>query len=53
MVDLDTDLKDRIQTLKAQRDIAQASLDRIATQVRNQTEITPERLEAFSALMHD
>ena len=53
MVDLDTDLKDRIQKLKAQRDIAKASLDRIADQARNQAEITPERLEAFSALMHD
>ena len=53
VVDIDADLKERIQILKAQRDIAQASLDRIATQARNQAEITPERLEAFSTLMRD
>ena len=53
VVDLDADLKGRVQTLKTQRDIAQGSLDRIADQARNQTEITPERLEAFSVLMHE
>ena len=53
VVDLDADLKERIQALKNRRDIAQDSLDRIATQTRNQVEITPERLEAFSALMRD
>ena len=53
VVDLDADLKDRIQTLKTQRDIAQSSLDRIATQARNRAEITPERLETFAAMMRD
>ena len=53
VVDLDAELKERVQTLKTQRDIAQASLDRIATQTRSQVEITPERLAAFSALMHE
>jgi site-specific DNA recombinase len=53
VVDLDDDLKQRIQTLKHERDIAEASLDRIATQAKNGAEITPEKIEAFSALMRD
>lgn len=53
MVDLDPDLKERIQTLKNERDIAQASLNRIAEQARNSAEITPERVEAFAALMRE
>jgi hypothetical protein len=34
----------RVQTLKHARDIAQASLDRIATQAKNVAEITPEKI---------
>jgi len=53
LVDLDVHLKERIQTLKTERDIAQASLDRIATQIHKRAAITPDRLEAFSSLMRD
>ena len=53
VVDPDDDLKQRIQTLKHERDIAKASLDRIATQAKNGAEITPEKIEAFSALMRE
>ena len=53
LVDLDVYLKDRIQTLKTERDIAQASLDRIAVQLNTRATITPGRLEAFACLMRD
>ena len=43
----------RVQTLKHARDIAQASLDRIATQAKTVAEITPEKIEAFSTLMRE
>ena len=48
IVELDDILKERIEALKTQRQIAQASLDRIADQARTGTPITPELLEAFS-----
>ena len=51
VVDLDADLKQRIQTLKSERDIAEASLERIDVQARNAVELTPERIEAFAKLM--
>jgi len=53
VVDLDEDLKLRIQTLKSERDLAQATLDRIAAQARSGAEITPERVEAFAKLMRE
>ena len=53
IVDLDQDLKARIHTLKEERDLAQASLDRIADQATPRTDITPERLQAFLALMRE
>jgi site-specific DNA recombinase len=53
LVDLDVHLKDRIQTLKTERNIAQASLDRIAVQLNTRATITPVRLEAFARLMRD
>lgn len=53
LVDLDVYLKERIQTLKTERDIARASLDRIAAQTRERAAITPDRLEAFSRLMRE
>jgi DNA invertase Pin-like site-specific DNA recombinase len=53
IVDLDQDLKSRIQTLKEERDLAQASLDRIADQAPARADITPERLEAFGTLMRE
>ncbi len=51
MIDLDEEIKDRVKSLKTERDIAQASLDRIACQIASSAAITPERIEAFSALV--
>jgi site-specific DNA recombinase len=53
LVDADVYLKERIQTLKMERDIAQASLDRIAVQLNRRATITPARLEAFARVMRD
>lgn len=53
VVDLDADLKERIQTLKNERDIIQATLDRIETQGRQSSNVTPERIEAFTRLMRE
>jgi site-specific DNA recombinase len=53
IVELDDQLKDRIKALKAERDLAQASLDRIAEQFSSRTAITPERVAAFTELMRD
>ena len=53
IVELDTQLKDRIQTLKTEREIAQASLDRIRIQNSSRVAITPAQLEAFSGLMRE
>lgn len=51
VVDLDADLKARIQALKQEREIAQASLERIAVQMTQQVAVTPERIDAFTDLM--
>jgi len=51
IVDLDAQLKERVDALKTQRDLAQASLDRIAIQANTREMITPDRLAAFSQLM--
>jgi len=53
IVDLDVHLKERIETLKTERDIAQASLDRIAIQANARATITPDQLKAFSKLMRE
>ena len=53
VVELDGDLKQRIQALKRERELAQASLDRMASQTRASAAITPDRLEAFSRLMRE
>jgi hypothetical protein len=53
IVDLDAHLKERIETLMTERDIAQASLDRIAIQSETRATITRDRLEAFSKLMRE
>src|SRR5262249_37476610 len=44
IVDLDAHLKERIETLKTERDITQASLDRIAIQAETSATITRDRL---------
>ena len=53
IVDLDCHLKERIETLKTERDITQASLDRIAIQAETRATISRDRLEGFSKLMHE
>ena len=53
IVETDDQLRDRIKTLKNERDMAQASLDRIAEQSRDRSTLTPERIQAFTKLMHD
>jgi site-specific DNA recombinase len=53
IVELDHTLKQRIQVLKQERDVAQSALDRMAAQVHSGTAITPTRLEAFSKLMRE
>jgi site-specific DNA recombinase len=53
IVDLDPQLKERVDALRTQRDLAQASLDRIATQANTRAMITAERLAAFSRLMRE
>src|SRR5262245_34876538 len=53
IVGLDHQLKDRIETLKTQRDVIVATLDRMATQARSNSAITPQRLQNFSRLMQD
>jgi site-specific DNA recombinase len=51
IVDLDAQLKDRIATIKTERDIVRTSLDRLIIQVRASTAITPVRLESFAQLI--
>ena len=51
VVELDDDLKARIVALKDERDIAVASLERIAQQAVARNDITPDRIEAFAELM--
>jgi site-specific DNA recombinase len=53
VIELDADLKERIQTLKNERDIAQSTIDRIETQTRQGANVTPERIEAFAKLMRE
>ena len=53
IVETDDQLRDRIKAIKNERDMAQASLDRIAEQSRDRSTLTPERIKAFTKLMHD
>jgi site-specific DNA recombinase len=53
IVNLDAQLKQRVDALKAQRDLAQASLDRVVVQANTRAMITPDRLAAFSQLMRE
>jgi site-specific DNA recombinase len=53
VVELDADLKDRIQAIKQERDLAETAIERIIDTAASRTEITPARLTAFSALMRD
>lgn len=53
VVELDEDLKMRVQALKDERDLARVALKRIENQTADRTEITPERIASFAALMRD
>ncbi len=53
VVDLDSQLKERITALKATRDVAQASLERIAEQAHTSKALTPERIDAFALILRD
>ncbi len=49
----DPTLKDRLATLKADRDQAKASLDRAFAELRPETRITEEKITAFASLMRE
>ena len=53
IVDLDADLKGRIDQLKTKREIAEASLAQIASNASAQATITPQKVSAFTELMRD
>ena len=53
IVDLDESLKIRIEALKTEQAIAQASLERIATTDDHTAAITSERIAAFADLMRE
>jgi hypothetical protein len=53
LVDLDAQLRDRIATIKTERDIVRTSLDRLVAQVRASTAITPGRLGVFAELIRE
>jgi site-specific DNA recombinase len=51
IIELDGDLKARIEVLKQERDVARTAIDRMVGERRIGAAITPIRLEAFSRLM--
>lgn len=51
VVELDAQLKERIAALKSTRDLAQASLERIATQAATSRALTSDRIAAFVDLV--
>ena len=53
VVELDADLKGRIQAIKQDRDLAETAIERITDTAASRPQITPECLAAFSALMRD
>jgi hypothetical protein len=53
IVELDHQLKERIEALKTQRDIIVATLERLVTQARSNAAITPQRLQNFSRLIQE
>jgi site-specific DNA recombinase len=53
IVDLDHLLTERVDVLKVECDLAQASLDRIVVQTNMRAMITPDRLAAFSQLIRE
>lgn len=53
VIELDGDLKDRIERLKQERDLALASLERLVEQTAVQKNVTPDKVTAFSKLMRE
>jgi hypothetical protein len=53
IIDLDAQLKERVDALQAERKLAQASIDRIAVQANTRAMITSDRLKAFSQLVRE
>lgn len=53
VIDLDADLKERISQLKTKREIAEASLEQIASNASAKATITPQKVSAFTELMRD
>ena len=53
VIELDGDLKERISQLKTKREIAEASLEQIASNAAARTAITPQRVSTFTELMRD
>lgn len=53
VIELDGDLKERISQLKTKREIAEASLEQIASYAAARTAITPQRVSAFTELMRN
>ena len=51
IIELDQDLKDRVAALKNEKALIEATIDRLAAAGRAQAQISPEKLEAFAALM--
>ena len=51
IVELDQELKDRVSALKNEKALIEASLERLITHAQSQSQISPERIEAFAELM--
>ena len=51
IVELDQDLKGRVAALKNEKALIEATIDRLAAHSRTQAQISPEKLDAFAALM--
>ena len=51
VAEIDAQLKDRIAALKSARDLAQASLERIAAQSASARALTPERIVGFGEML--
>jgi len=51
IIALDQDLKDRVTALKNEKALIEATIDRLAATRCAQAQITPEKLNAFAALM--
>ena len=53
MIELNVHLKARIQTRKFERDIVQAKIDRIDTEARQNSTVSPDYIKAHAQIMPD